>query len=74
MVRLEAEEVEDRRVEVLREVAVRVPVVVLVVSAGVDLDEPHAPFDQAAREQALPTEVGGARAIEAEEALRLLAL
>ena len=45
---------------VLFQVAVGVPVGVVVVAAAVDLNEPRSAFDEPACEQALPAEVGRA--------------
>ena len=43
----------------------RMPRVVVPVGLGVELDEPHAPLDQAAGDQALPAEAIGVRLVEA---------
>ena len=56
-------------VVVLLEVAVRVPVGVVVRPARIDLHEPHASLDQPPREQALAAELLGARVVDAVELL-----
>ena len=56
-------------VVVVFEVAVGVPVVVVVGAAGVDLDEGGAAFDEATGEEAFFAEVGGAFVVEAVEFL-----
>ena len=58
-------------VVVLHQVAVGVPVVVVVVAAGVDLDEAHAALDQPPGQQALPAE--RRRVCVSFEAVQLLA-
>ena len=50
------------------EVAVGVPVVVVVGAARVDLDEPDAALDQPPGDQALAAEVGRARLVDARRA------
>ena len=59
---------------VLDDVAVGVPVVVVVGAAGVELDEAHAALDQPAGQQALAAEVVGLLLVDAVELLRLLGL
>ncbi|MEK7422617.1 MAG: hypothetical protein AAB131_02135, partial [Actinomycetota bacterium] len=52
------------------EAVVRVPTVLLVAAAAVDLHEPDAALDHAARNEQLATEVFGLVLIEAIELLR----
>ena len=54
-------------VVVLDQVAVGVPVVVVVGAAGVELHEPHAPLDESARQEAPPAELLGALLVDAVE-------
>ena len=57
---------------VFHEVAVGVPVVVVVGAARIELDEPHTPLHEPPREQAAPAEIGRPRVVEAVERLRVL--
>lgn len=61
-------------VVVLFEVAVSVPVVVVVCTARIKLDEADAAFDKASREQAAFPEFGGLGIVEAVEVLRVSGL
>ncbi len=60
-------------VVVVFEVAVGVPVVVVMCAAGIELDEGDAAFDEAAGEEAFFSEVGGAVLVEAVEFFGVLA-
>ena len=60
------------RLWLVDEVAVGVPVVVVVAAAGVDLHESHAALDQPAGQQAARAEVAGLVAVEAVQVARRL--
>ncbi len=54
-------------VVVLFEIAVRIPVGVVVVAARIELNKSHAALDQPPRKQATPAEIGRARVVETVE-------
>ena len=56
---------------VLDQIAVGIPVGVVVVAAGVNLHEPHAALDQPASQQASPAEILGALVVQAVELERV---
>ena len=64
------------RVEIVivLEISVRIPVVIIVGPARVDLDKPRPPFDETAGEETFAAEVFGLLTIHAVEGLRLFAL
>ena len=52
------------KVVVLHQIAVRIPIVIVVAAAGIDLNESNSAFDQASGEDAFPSEVLRARFVQ----------